>query len=796
MQKQCPLKSFSILLLTILYFPLFAQNFTIKGYVSDSTTGQALSAANIVLHNLDNHLLSGGTITNENGDFFIQKLQAKPYTVTISFLGYKTRQLLVEPTKTNLNLGNIQMVASPTLLNEIVVEWKPLLEYGDDSSVTLNLDMLGNLETLSVADAMESVPGFYFDFDDKPVYNGINNYTILINGEKMGRSFRILGAEDNYLYTLRNIPAKYIKKVEIFPEPFGKYGFYTPIINMVTNGNLRDVYNAHSGIGSNEKYMAGVNLSKKLGKVTLNPRLEYSNKNNRLTTNEDRIFENAPDVNNFSRESIQNKSSENGSAGFSIRHSQKAGNWIDVLAESNLFTNEHQKISRNTIYRTQSLDENESYYSKPVSYNSSVSLVRLFNLSGMQTFRVIADCKYNYSSKEEAQNLTDTYLQKNKTLNTNLGLKANYTNANKKNRLFLNMGFDYQNNYNFSERKIFDSDIHKWTSMTYYLRNNRLQRISSNIDFNVNRRFKNEARIQSIRFALSGIWNNDLVANYIKDKETNNGSFRTTNSLTYSNSKFLKQGIDLRYKYNVLWPSSDQLFSTPEYINEQTMRVGNPDLKPETRLNFTLRLRKGFDPSAVYLSQAKFMSWGYSFDCNYWASMNEIVSNQTLNGDNVVIQSYTNNDKHSSLKASGNFYYNFRNKIKLYMGGELTSENFSDNPSGYENSNNWNAYSKIRTKMFVSTDIELKYRYNSPRVFYRSKVHDFHDASVSLSRHLLKNNLLVQFEVTNILSRKGIRTEYFGDNFYSNTIVRNESPVIWLKASYVLFSFYSRKELN
>ncbi len=48
-------------------------------------------------------------------------------------------------------------------------------------------------------------------------------------------------------------------------------------------------------------------------------------------------------------------------------------------------------------------------------------------------------------------------------------------------------------------------------------------------------------------------------------------------------------------------------------------------------------------------------------------------------------------------------------------------------------------------------------------------------------------------EISNIFAYKGLRTEYFGDNFYTNRVIRNESPIIRFREAYVLFSFYNRK---
>lgn len=302
-----------------IHVTLLAQDYSlISGHVCDSVTGKALCAANAVIRYPNDNVIAAGTSTNENGDFVIRKFSGERCILTISFIGYKSRQFRIKQGTANLNLGNIQLPPVHALLNEIEVEWKPVLEYGDEGSVTLNMELLENVEDLSVADALELVPGFYLDFNDKPVFNGQNNYTLLINGEKRSGQFRILNpGHDNYLYSLRNIPARYIKKVEIIPDPMGQYGFYTPVINLITKGELHDLYSIGAGIGSHKKYQTGFEGSKKYGILTLSPAVDYSNTSELTSTKEDRTFP-SETASGFTRESDHHSHIEKGQAGLNV----------------------------------------------------------------------------------------------------------------------------------------------------------------------------------------------------------------------------------------------------------------------------------------------------------------------------------------------------------------------------------------------------------------------------------------------------------------------------------------------
>lgn len=791
------LKRNLFLFFLFIHVTLIAQDYSlISGHVSDSVTGKALSAANAVIRYPNDNTIAAGTSTNENGDFVIRRFSRERCILTISFLGYKSRQFRTEQGTANLDLGNIQLSPVCTVLNEIEVEWKPILEYDDEGRVTLNMDMLGNVENLSVADALEVVPGFYLDFDDKPVFNGHNDYTLLINGEKRSGQFRILNpGYSNYLYSLRNIPARYIKKVEIIPDPMGQYGFYTPVINLITMGELHDLYSIGAGIGSHKKYQTGFEGSKKYGILTMSPAVDYSHTSIQTRVEEDRSF--LPGATpGFTRESDRHSHIEKGQAGLNVGYRKLQKTSIDAKIGGDLLSGEKTLCLQNTTFHhsDQANFQYEQYYSEPNAYHASISLGKQIKLNTPRSsmLRLISELNHAWSSRNENQFIASKHLQKNKQLNTNILLKANYLTRGKRINSMLDLGYTYQNNYNFSDRlKVIDEQL---TSLSSYFRNNRLQRSTASLDIRFNRKLKELG--ETLRFGFSGQWVMDRISNYSEDETSSDNYLQIAGSSGY-NGNHLKHNVNINYQYRVLWPTSSQLMSTPEYIAENTVRTGNPELKPQTMHDFTFRLRKGYAPDLTIIgSTGKPSPLGYSLDCSYGLYFDEIVSNQQLFNDSILMQTYTNNSKHRKISLTANLFYNYRNKLKFQFGGQFNAEKYFDNFSDNQTGNSWSFFAKVRTKIETKTYLELKYRYNPQQITYRSKIHESSDASVTLSRSFMKNNLTTQMELSNIFAYKGLRTEYFGDNFYTNRIIRDESPILWFRITYILFSFYDRREIN
>ncbi|MEE3999729.1 carboxypeptidase-like regulatory domain-containing protein [Tenacibaculum sp. FZY0031] len=86
----------------------------IKGNVF-SKTNEPLEGASVYFNNT-----TTGTITNSQGEFEL-KIKEGNYTLVISFLGYKTKQLLITPQKKDVNI-NIKLEEDSSILNEVVIK--------------------------------------------------------------------------------------------------------------------------------------------------------------------------------------------------------------------------------------------------------------------------------------------------------------------------------------------------------------------------------------------------------------------------------------------------------------------------------------------------------------------------------------------------------------------------------------------------------------------------------------------------------------------------------------------------
>lgn len=94
-----------------------AQKSTVTGTINDNNQ-KSLLGVNISVKNTNK-----GTQTNERGDFEIENLEKGDFTLSISSLGFKTKEIPISITNNQiLNLGNITLYEGNEILGEVVIE--------------------------------------------------------------------------------------------------------------------------------------------------------------------------------------------------------------------------------------------------------------------------------------------------------------------------------------------------------------------------------------------------------------------------------------------------------------------------------------------------------------------------------------------------------------------------------------------------------------------------------------------------------------------------------------------------
>jgi hypothetical protein len=101
----------TLLLLAFFSLKVFSQDAKVEGKITDSRTSQPIAGASV---NVDNS--AKGTITGTDGNFAVSLSSGASHIITVSFVGYKTKEIsdiTVTPNQT-LTLNVVLEIAAKT----------------------------------------------------------------------------------------------------------------------------------------------------------------------------------------------------------------------------------------------------------------------------------------------------------------------------------------------------------------------------------------------------------------------------------------------------------------------------------------------------------------------------------------------------------------------------------------------------------------------------------------------------------------------------------------------------------
>lgn len=251
---------FTFLLLTCAQLTS-AQNLVLKGVLKDKADSSALKKATIRLTSPTDNTFKKQAFTDNNGAFEITGLNAQPYLLTISFLGYGelVRAIMLQ-TETQ-DLGVIKMPKSSRELKEVVIKGQvpPAQQKGD--TLAFNADAYKTNPDASGEDLVKKMPGIT-----------VENGNVKAQGEDV-RKVLVDGKEffgEDATLALRNLPAEAIQRIEVFDRMSDQAQFTgfddgnsQKTINIVTRAEMRQGQfgKLYAGYGTEGRYSAGGNVN-------------------------------------------------------------------------------------------------------------------------------------------------------------------------------------------------------------------------------------------------------------------------------------------------------------------------------------------------------------------------------------------------------------------------------------------------------------------------------------------------------------------------------------------------------
>jgi outer membrane receptor protein involved in Fe transport len=748
----------SILILLIPMLGL-SQQTVVSGKVQDNANKEAIPYATVSIQDSTLKTLAVG-VTDDKGDFVLEKLPNGKMTITFSYIGYQnySRTFEIISGRPKIELGTIDLHSDAVQLNAVEIT-------GQKSSVSLKLDKkvfeVGKdvlSQNGSAHDVLNSVPSVTVSPTGGISLRGNSSVLVLINGRQSGLT------QNN---ALDQIAADQIERIEVITNPSSRYDASgsAGIINIILKRNKK------SGFSGQVRLVAGSPNDSRL-----NPSINFK----------------SDKINIFSN--------------FGIRSSDYVG-----LYTTNQTTTDNGKS--NHLSRVQNEDRHDDgklmYFGADYYIDEHRTITAAF-LKNATEDDDKTHLLYNYS---QAENVKDSVLaREGKSLEKRdyNQLEFNYTQTFKRpaKKWTIDVQYDWWNsdkNWNLSTQRLYPETLAYPGIRTNSVGNSKdllvqsdfVQPIDTISTFEVG--VKTEIRKVSSQFLAEqqedDIWkiyqniDNDLkytetIASgyaqysskikrfsYMFGLRTEFTKISITDSKnTYSDDKnynrlfpsvnlsykFDASTLQLNYSKRINRPPLYALYPFNEVTDLNAQYVGNPDLNPSYTDVFELAFLKTW--KKFTLNPSVYYQWesGYIQDFTY--RENNIFYTTPINiqheiRSGIELSTLYNPAKWLQVNMEMNFYH-FKQK-----------GSYQDEDLDYEGKT-FTGRLNTQIKLPAKFSFQGRYNFRGAQQNAQTKNDPLQSLDFGLSKILLKDKATIVFDVTNAFDLRQNKSTTIGTNYY------------------------------
>ncbi len=228
------------------------------------------------------------------------------------------------------------------------------------------------------------------------------------------------------------------------------------------------------------------------------------------------------------------------------------------------------------------------------------------------------------------------------------------------------------------------------------------------------------------------------------------------------------------YSRRINRPSGGDLDPFPSYMNQYTIRIGNPALKPEYTGSYQLSLMQRFGSS--FLSGELF-----------YRSTNNLISRVQELRDGIIYMTSTNVNQDFSMgtEVMGNFnltkWFLLNTSISVFnyrIEGELNGRSID------RESTNYSLRMNGTFKLSADSRIQLTSFYRGPSVQAQGETNSMFFSNISYRQELLKKKLTATLSLRDVFGTSNFGGKTYAPDFNSKFRFERESQVVQLTLSY------------
>jgi outer membrane receptor protein involved in Fe transport len=773
------------------------KNGKITGKIIDAESKAPMEYANIsIFRKLDSKLVSGG-IANATGSFEVGELPFGNYYVEAAFIGFEKttiKDIKIFPTALAVDLGTISLAVSRKQIGDVdVVAERNRIEYKIDKKV-INVANDINAAGGTAVTALENTPSVQVDIDGNVSLRGSTSFTVLIDGRPS-----VLSGSD----ALKQIPSSAIQNIEIITNPSVKYDpdGMAGIINVVMKKNVLSGLNGilNANVGTGKKYGTDLMLNYKTKKYNVFFGGNWSDETNYGTnksTRESYASDTTYMTTNGRRDQTRGGRQLKGGVDLfltdktTLTLSSQVGDYnFDAFGGGNIHRYQSAAVSDTFSVQNNVSTRNGNYVSGNASFQTKFNALGTHKLEG----------SFDYRNRNGVENENDdellansAYVQTSEYLNRVITGDINNSNDY---RMKLDYSLPLKNDAKFEaglqsrieeEKDNFSFKSFDKSSGTFV--NNPLY--TSNLDYkdDIHSAYSTySGKILAIGYMLG------LRGEYNKRTITDTGGSSQVYTLNrfdffpsthFSYNMANEDQLMASYSRRVNRPDGHDLDPHPDYMNQYTIRTGNPNLKPEFTDSYEFSYINKFGNSFMSLE-------------GFYRTTDGLITRiqQMNNGIIYMTEDNLNRDHSTGAELMGNF--NFTKWMLINASFSLYDYKISGQILGTsidKESLNYNGRMNATLKFSTTSRFQLTGFYRGPSVSAQGDQKGMMFTNLAYRQDFMKNKLTATLSIRDLFGTAHWQGTSYGDGFSSSFKFQREPRVVSLTLSYKINNYKMDKQ--
>ncbi|MFA5533396.1 MAG: outer membrane beta-barrel protein [Mariniphaga sp.] len=273
----------------------YAQRGSLKGLVVDRITEENIPFATVALLNAGQSDAFSGAVSDENGHFLLEDIPYGTYTIVVSFIGYKSKEIsafTISSGNKDIDFGKVEMENAVIGIEAVEVSASARTSVNKIDRRSYRATDFETARGGSAIDILSKLPSVTVNSENEISVRGSSDFVVYLNGKPTNTDASLL---------LGQIPGENIQNIDIITVPTSRYdsqgqgGIINITTKRVTNAGLTvlatgmaggtpwkngmDVFSNHKL--NNNRFNGGINLNYNMNRLSLHGAVNYANTQNK-----------------------------------------------------------------------------------------------------------------------------------------------------------------------------------------------------------------------------------------------------------------------------------------------------------------------------------------------------------------------------------------------------------------------------------------------------------------------------------------------------------------------------------